>query len=60
MPLIYSFVARGTTVLAEYTPYSGNFNTVAIECLQKITNPESRFTILCDKHTFNFLVITGT
>jgi len=23
MPLIYSFVARDTTVLAEYTPYTG-------------------------------------
>lgn len=56
MPLIYSFVARGTTVLAEHTPFSGNFNTVAIECLQRINNPESKFTIACDRHTFNFLV----
>lgn len=23
MPLIYSFVARDTTILAEYTPYTG-------------------------------------
>lgn len=59
MPLIYSFVARGTCVLAEYTPYSGNFNTVAIECLQKLNNPESKFTIACDRHTFNFLVHNG-
>lgn len=55
MPLIYSFVARGTTVLAEYTAYSGNFKTVAIECLQNVTNPEAKFTINCDRHTFNFL-----
>jgi len=55
MPLIYSFVARGTTVLAEYTAYSGNFKTVAIECLQNVTNPENKFTINCDRHTFNFL-----
>lgn len=59
MPLIYSFVARGTTVLAEYTSYSGNFNTVAIECLQNVKNPDSKFTITCDKHTFNFLVHDG-
>ncbi|KXZ50451.1 VAM2/VAMP72 protein [Gonium pectorale] len=59
MPLIYAFVARETTVLAEYTPYSGNFNTVAIECLQKLVNPESKFTIACDRHTFNFLVHNG-
>ena len=36
MPLIYSFVSRDSEVLAEYTPFSGNFQTVAIECLQKI------------------------
>ncbi len=59
MPLIYAFVARDTTVLAEYTPYTGNFNTVAIECLQKLSNPESKFTIACDRHTFNFLVHRG-
>lgn len=31
MPLIYAFVARGTTVLAEHTGHSGNFATVAAE-----------------------------
>ena len=31
MPLIYSFVARGTTVLADYTAYTGNFSVVAIQ-----------------------------
>lgn len=55
MALIYSFVARGTTVLAEYTSYHGNFNTVALECLQNVRNPETKFTINCDRHTFNFL-----
>lgn len=56
MPLIYSFVARGTTILAEYTAsFSGNFQTVAIECLQNVNNPDTKFTINCDKHTFNFL-----
>lgn len=94
MPLIYAFVSRETTVLAEYTPYTGlqqapdaeassfmqfccslggapiktlaapplvagNFNTVAIECLQKLNNPDSKFTIACDRHTFNFLVHNG-
>jgi vesicle-associated membrane protein 7 len=37
MPLIYSFVARDDkTVLAEYSPYHGNFNTVALECFQHL------------------------
>lgn len=55
MPLIYSFVARGTTILAEHTSYQGNFSIVAIECLQNVRNPEAKFTINCDRHTFNFL-----
>eukprot|EP00798_Chlamydomonas_sp_ICE-L_P031645 gene31645-6842_t len=63
MPLIYSFVARGAegahAILAEYTPFSGNFNTVAIEILHKIPNPDSKFTIACDAHTFNFVVSNG-
>lgn len=37
MPLVYSFVARQpSTVLAEYTPFHGNFSTVALECLQHL------------------------
>jgi hypothetical protein len=88
MPLIYAFVARDTTVLAEYTPFTGrcapcslqairggaraseledlcahpaagNFNTIALECLNKLNNPENKFTIACDGHTFNFLVHNG-
>jgi len=60
MPLIYSFVARGTTVLADYTSYSGNFSTVAIQCLEKCpTDGGSKFTYTCDKHTFNYVVSGG-
>lgn len=60
MPLIYSFVARGTTVLADYTSYSGNFSTVAIQCLEKCpTDGGSKFTYTCDKHTFNYVVNGG-
>lgn len=42
-------------MLAEYTAYSGNFKTVAIECLNNVEKPEQKFTINCDRHTFNFL-----
>eukprot|EP00955_Chlamydomonas_euryale_P067822 359938-Chlamydomonas_euryale.AAC.12 len=38
---------------------AGNFNTVAIECLQRMNNNESKFTIACDGHTFNFLTWNG-
>jgi hypothetical protein len=37
MPLIYAFVAQGNTLLVDYTPsFQGNFNTVALECLQHL------------------------
>ncbi|KAH9536177.1 hypothetical protein CY35_17G093900 [Sphagnum magellanicum] len=57
--LIYSFVARGTVVLADYTPFSGNFSTIAEQCLQKLpanNNRNNKFTYTCDRHTFNYLV----
>lgn len=57
--LIYSFVAKGTVVLAEYTPYSGNFSTIAVQCLQKLPSSSSKYTYSCDGHTFNFLLDTG-
>ncbi|KAE8709750.1 coatomer subunit delta [Hibiscus syriacus] len=57
--LIYSFVAKGTVVLAEHTSYSGNFSTIAVQCLQKLPSNSSKFTYSCDGHTFNFLVDNG-
>jgi vesicle-associated membrane protein 72 len=57
--LIYSFVARGNIVLAEYTEFSGNFGTIAAQCLQKLPSSSNRFTYNCDGHTFNYLVDNG-
>ncbi|XP_042463268.1 vesicle-associated membrane protein 721-like [Zingiber officinale] len=57
--LIYSFVARGTIVLAEYTEFTGNFNSIASQCLQKLPSSNNKFTYNCDAHTFNYLVEDG-
>ncbi|KAK4801439.1 hypothetical protein SAY86_021926, partial [Trapa natans] len=57
--LIYSFVARGTVVLAEYTEFSGNFTSIAAQCLQKLPASNNKFTYNCDGHTFNYLVDSG-
>ncbi|KAK9839271.1 hypothetical protein WJX81_005050 [Elliptochloris bilobata] len=60
MPLIYSFFARGSVVLADYTGnFSGNFATVAVTCLNNIPAGQSRFTYAADGHTFNFLLADG-
>ncbi|GFQ04824.1 vesicle-associated membrane protein 721 [Phtheirospermum japonicum] len=59
--LIYALVARGTppVVLAEYTEFSGNFNSIAYQCLQKLPASNNKFTYNCDNHTFNYLVHDG-
>ncbi|GKU91533.1 hypothetical protein SLEP1_g5396 [Rubroshorea leprosula] len=57
--LIYSFVAKGNVVLAEHTSYSGNFSTIAVQCLQKLPSNSSKYTYSCDGHTFNFLIDNG-
>ncbi|KAL4308139.1 hypothetical protein GQ457_01G023000 [Hibiscus cannabinus] len=57
--LIYSFVARGTVILAEHTGFSGNFSTIASQCLEKLPADNTRFTYNCDGHTFNYLVDNG-
>ena len=57
--LIYSLVARGTVVLADYTEFKGNFGTIAAQCLQKLSASNNRFSYTCDDHTFNYLVDNG-
>ena len=57
--LIYAFVSRGTVILAEYTEFSGNFNSIAFQCLQKLPATNNKFTYNCDGHTFNYLVDNG-
>lgn len=58
-PLIYSFVAKGTVVLAEHTSFSGNFSTIAVQCLHRLPPNSNKFTYSCDGHTFNFLADKG-
>eukprot|EP00250_Pteridium_aquilinum_P013301 c2125_g1_i1 orf=297-959(-) len=57
--LIYSFVARGSVVLADYSNFTGNFSTIAAQCLQKLPPNNNKFTYTCDQHTFNYLVEDG-
>ncbi|TXG63973.1 hypothetical protein EZV62_010967 [Acer yangbiense] len=57
--LIYSFVARGTVILSEFTEFTGNFTSIAAQCLQKLPASNNKFTYNCDAHTFNYLVDNG-
>lgn len=58
MPLMYSAVARGSAVLAEYSAFGGNFNAVAKDYLSKASNT-GRFSYTVDNHVFSFLSEDG-
>ncbi|KAK9288262.1 hypothetical protein L1049_016712 [Liquidambar formosana] len=57
--LIYSFVSRGTVILAQYTEFTGNFTSIAAQCLQKLPTGNKKFIYVCDGHTFNYVVDKG-
>ncbi|WVZ05389.1 hypothetical protein V8G54_018735 [Vigna mungo] len=57
--LIYSFVARGTVILAEHTDFNGNFTEVALDCLRRLPASNSKFTYNADGHTFNYFNDNG-
>lgn len=53
--LIYSSVARGKTVLAEYSAFIGNFSAVAKQCLERLSSDNKKATYVRDGFSFNFL-----
>lgn len=59
MPLIYSLISRGKTVLAEYTDSSGNFPTVTRVLLAKIPLEDGRMSYVYNKYIFHYLVQDG-
>eukprot|EP00730_Choanoeca_flexa_P008321 TRINITY_DN12475_c0_g9_i3.p1 TRINITY_DN12475_c0_g9~~TRINITY_DN12475_c0_g9_i3.p1 ORF type:complete len:186 (+),score=14.77 TRINITY_DN12475_c0_g9_i3:41-559(+) len=55
MALIYSLVARGNTILAEYTDSSGNFTTVTQNILDKIPSRDQKCTYVYDQYLFHYI-----
>jgi len=60
MPIFYALVARGTIVLTEHTPRSGNFTTVTRVLLSKI-NPasDSKMSYIYDDYVFHYMTEDG-
>jgi vesicle-associated membrane protein 7 len=57
MPIIYGVVARGSTVLAEYSTAKGNFDEVAKKILEKISSQHnSKMSYVYERYMF--IVIT--
>ncbi|GMI35419.1 hypothetical protein TrCOL_g6361 [Triparma columacea] len=56
MAIVYALVARGKTVLSEYTNTSGNFPTVTRVLLAKIPPSATRQSYIYDSHVFHYVV----
>jgi len=59
MPIIYSLVARGSTVLAEFTNTTGNFTTVTQSILDKIPATNSKMSYVYDRYLFHYIAENG-
>ena len=54
MPLIYSVVARGTIVLAEFSTAKGNFSEIARKILEKVPNQHnSKMSYVYERYIFS-------
>ena len=49
MSIIYTVVARGSTVLAEYSSSSGNFTQISRRILEKIPQQDGKMSYVYDK-----------
>lgn len=55
MSLIYSLVARGNTILAEYTDRTGTFTIVTQNILDRIPNKDAKCTYVYDRFLFHYI-----
>ncbi|KAI4338517.1 hypothetical protein MLD38_023566 [Melastoma candidum] len=55
----YSFVARGTLVLAEHSERAGNFPSVAVQCLLRLPSSNEKFSYSIDGHSYHYLLHDG-
>ncbi|GBF93600.1 hypothetical protein Rsub_06320 [Raphidocelis subcapitata] len=57
--LLYSLVARGTTVLAEQSFITGNAPQIALRILEKLPQEDTRISYAQDQHMYHVLVTEG-
>lgn len=56
MTILYGLIARGKTVLAEYTSTSGNFPTITRVLLGKIEDKDMKMSYVYDQYVFHYIV----
>jgi len=52
--IIYSFVARGSLVLAEYTAHDGDFPEIARKIISKATKSRLKTSYIKENYSFTF------
>lgn len=55
MPILYSVVARGTTVLAKYASCPGNFTEVTDQILTKIPPENGKLSLSHGSYLFHYI-----
>lgn len=55
MPILYSVIARGTTVLAKYASCAGNFAEVTEIIMSKIPPDNSKMTYSHGSYLFHYI-----
>jgi len=59
MSIIYSVIARGSTILAEYSERTGNFKQASEAILPRIPPNDAQMTYAYDEHYFHYIVFGG-
>lgn len=59
MPILYSVVARGTTVLAKFATCAGNFSEVTEQILAKISPENGKLTLSHSSYLFHYICEDG-
>lgn len=55
MPLLYSVISRGTTVLARFANFAGNFSEVTEQVLAQIGPDDSKMTYSHGSYLFHYI-----
>lgn len=59
MPILYSVVSRGTTVLAKYASCAGNFAEVTEQIIEKIPQRNEKLTYSHGNYLFHYITEDG-
>ena len=57
MAILYTVIARGSTVLAQFASCAGNFSEVAYQILSKLSEENSKMTYSHGRYAITFMIL---